>query len=175
MPRKSCPRPPDPTARKVAREHARRFHPADADVDDLEQEVHLARIERAPKYDPERGARGAYNAVVAKSRIRSLRERHYGREGRRAWRRSRGDDELTLRLTPAAVAERDVLLRRAIEQLVAGLDPHLQRVCTLLAADVARHQIAVDLGIARSTLHRHVQQLRQIFAEAGLDPSVLDR
>lgn len=173
MPRKSCPRPPDPTARKVARRYARQFHPADADVDDLEQEVHLARIEKAPGYDPVRGARDVYDGVVAKSRVRGLRERHYGRSGCRAWRRTRGDAEPILSL--ARAPDHDLLLAYAVQQLLASLDPQLQQVCALLVADVARQEIAADLGIARSTLHRHVQQLRRIFAEAGLDPSVLDR
>lgn len=173
MPRKSCPRRPDPTARKAARRHTRAFHPADADADDLAQEVRLARIQKASGFDPARGTREAYDAIVAKSRVRQLRERHYGRDGCRAWRRTRGDAEPIL--VRARAPDPDMLLKCAVRQVVATLDPHLQRVCALLLADVARQQIAAEIGIARSTLHRHVQQLRRIFTEAGLDPSVLDR
>ncbi|MGC9455772.1 MAG: sigma-70 family RNA polymerase sigma factor [Phycisphaerae bacterium] len=61
-------------------------------------------------------------------------------------------------------------LRLDMETVAEGMPPRLQQVYKLLLAGHTVPETAGELGVCRGTVYRHVEEIRERFAAAGLDP-----
>jgi len=181
----------DPRTMQLIRGTARRLvrQPgfADADRDDLEQELALELLLRRGDHDPERGTWAAFaRGVIRHGAIAILRERDAEKRGAgsrglslddEVWsdggeRLQRGDTlgaadgERRLGTKSLSALER-CACRMDVEAALARLPEHLRRLCELLkvmpVAAAARHA-----GITRDALRRDLRRMRDLFATSGV-------
>jgi RNA polymerase sigma factor (sigma-70 family) len=157
-------------AKKAAQVHARRAVASgsvpQADGDDLVQAIVIACVVAASRFDPRRAAITTYMEPVARNAALSFM-RSAGRQ-----RLAYGVDPTHVR--DAVSTPESLELRVDVGRLLRALNGHDRRLARMLMQD-SPAVVGRTLGIARSTVYRHIKQLRTIFAAAGFQPRSLSQ
>jgi RNA polymerase sigma-70 factor (ECF subfamily) len=188
--------PPDVTdrfvkkfTRLVARELIAEDVYPESDLEDLVQELQLAVVERAPRFDAERAKWSTFVKTVVRRRAISLRRRQMA-ECRAGGREVSSlnvtfEDEDGQTTTLANLVREDqsfgylgrdyqsdedqAALAMDVATVISKLPTELRELCELLKhgsiADVAR-----DRGIPRTTLRHQLNKIREAFVAAGFEP-----
>lgn len=168
--------------RRTARRLSRRPGFANADREDLEQELALELLQRRADHDPGKGTLAAFATGVLRRRAADLLREHGaekrggggrglslndevrsadGEQVERADTLGAADGERRLGRESLSESERRVR-RLDVEAVLARLPGHLRRLCELLkdmgVAEAARHA-----GITRATLLGELRRLRGIW------------
>lgn len=172
-----------------AKQLCRRTDFSRCEVEDLQQSMRAYLVEKAPLYDPTRGNLEAFITNLVNTWV-GMELRRRGREKRRLAHRNvsldttmiehEGDQvplgaaisevDLLRRLgrTPESAQDR-IELREAIANAIQKLTPDQQALLSdVMDSDVST---AADRhGVSPSTVRRRLNQMRQVFSRAGLDP-----
>jgi RNA polymerase sigma factor (sigma-70 family) len=172
-----------------ARQLARNPSFSRSDSDDIEQELAVALLKQACKYDPSRGSWNTFAAKVVQTSIgmilrkqrRLKRSPIAGVELQSLEMTVDIPDEPPMRLW-ALVMQADVDRRTGatshsatevsdqasdLAHIIASLPPNLQAICLSLR-ERSRTATAEHLGISRSQVNTAVETIRQHFERAGL-------
>jgi len=175
-------RPNDYAARLIhfkARMLSRRRAFAGDDREDIEQDLWLDLFERLPKYDPTKATLNTFIALVVERRVASL-IRDRSTEKRSPDREECSLDDAVLdadgrvvarhETTPEAASDPGRLrdLERDVAHVVAHLPDELRPIVLALAFGT-QNSVGPELGISRRAMAKAVDQLREIFRDAGLD------
>lgn len=163
-----------------ARQLSRRCGFTRTDRGDLEQELWTDLLDRLPRYDPAKASLNTFIARVVDRKVASILRYHL------AAMRSPARNEASLN-EPVMECDGRVVERHQTTPEAAGpyqriqdLRRDLAEVRTNLPTDVLReimdavglggtvNSIAVELGMSRRAVERHVGDLRRIFEDAGL-------
>lgn len=171
-----------------ARQLCRRRDFSPSEQEDIEQELWLAVLQQAERFDPARARPETFlDRVVSRAAAMLLRRRK---------RRKRGNGVLPLSLesdfTPTGeglkplsdtVSSKDVARRlgtqsadaiarleqtEAVEFALAQMPDHLREICRRLMAGQSKALIARELGISRHQVRKAAQEARPYFEDAGL-------
>ena len=158
---------------QLIRRKAKQF--AEADRDDIEQELALQLWRQHPKYDAARSSPQTFATRVVGSKAANLAA------ARKAAKRSAPLESLSKRgdAIPGEVVDPsdfraasrrdsdDLALKHDVARLVAKLPADLQALCVALAAGTVS-DAAKELGISRPGLYDRLGKLRPQFERAGL-------
>ena len=149
------------------------------DREDIEQDLWLDLLERLPKYDPAKATLNTFIALVVERRVATL-IRDRSTEKRSPDREEcslddpvlDGDGRVVSRheTTPEAASDPGRLreLERDMAHVVAHLPDDLRSIALALAFGT-QNSIGPELGFSRRAMAKAVEQLREIFRDAGLD------
>ena len=150
-------------ARRVASREARWAAArlgASIDAADVEQEILLALVRGAARYDVRRGSLQAWGGSVARSCARQLVERQAARKRSFVVDERQVDD---CHSPDAGQLDRLVEVKRALDEL----PPQMRRLCI----ELMHHSVAESarrLRISRTTVYTHRAKVRRHFAARGL-------
>lgn len=175
-------RPNDYAARLIqfkARMLSRRWAFAGDDREDIEHDLWLDLLERLPKYDPDKATLNTFIALVVERRVATL-IRDRSTEKRSPDREECSLDDPVLdadgRVVPrhetTPEAANDPARLRDLERDVAHVVAHLPddlRAIALALAFGTQNSVGPELGFSRRAMAKAVEQLREIFRDAGLD------
>lgn len=145
-----------------------------SDFEDIQQELALQLMMRAPLWNPTKGQWSTFLTRVVNNQASKLLEMR--RAGCRHTSQPDESIEAILEGHPTASAsESDFVchstsrddLRADLRRAIASLPPELQTICRLLQENTASDTAAI-LKISRRTLFRHTCTIRQALLEAGL-------
>jgi RNA polymerase sigma factor (sigma-70 family) len=148
---------------------SRGFRGADADSEDVEQQLTLGLLAKASRYDPMRSSFATYADRVIDSECKMMLR------ARRAKKRGNGsapaplDDDGGVDKgadVVAAAASRECSCR--VASTLATLPPSLTEAARRLTHDPVA-TVAQDMGLSRQAVYRLMAQLRDRFTDAGLD------
>jgi DNA-directed RNA polymerase specialized sigma24 family protein len=154
-----------------ARQLAGRYGFRRDEIDDIAQTLVLLIIERAAQFDGRRSSPRTFAGVVVNSGISSIVKSHKAQ--RRDYRLCRpldwspdssGHFPVPRYFDPAIV---ECPLRTDVARALGRLDPADRRVAFALM-DYSPMEASRELGLARSTVYRHIARLRTAFIAAGL-------
>jgi RNA polymerase sigma factor (sigma-70 family) len=170
-----------------ANQIAGRYGFARDEVEDIQQTLIAECLERLPRFDPRRGAKGTFARFVINHRIATLVRsqkapcRDYSR--RRSLNSSRYDadstspeackiisvDDYHSRMGPnPRPVEQSLGIKHDVQRAIDALPPELRRICCLLMVLDRIAQVATAAGISRATLHRRMRTIQDAFSCARL-------
>jgi hypothetical protein len=142
------------------------------EVEDIEQELHLAWLRSWNCFDPTRGKPHTFTRLVVDSRVAALVESQTAqcRDYRlcRSLEEPSASADCTFPQAQRTQFEENLRRRVDIQRAVTKLPPSLGRVCRLLMTIDDAALVAAAAGISRATLYRRIEQIRQRFIEARL-------
>ena len=168
----------------------------EADIPDLEQELAVDLWRRLPSYDPARATRKTFIARVVEHQVATILEARraacrdvrreavsladplvaQGDQGGEGWATSAGgspvldQDEIRRRSGSACLSEAEAReLRHDLEATLRELSPDQRDLCRRIL-DSPMAEVALELGVPRTTLHESLRRVRAAFARAGLSP-----
>lgn len=174
---------PDPETARLLRTKAGRLCRlggfSQADREDIEQELSLHLWRNAALFDPAVTTWLKFASFILDKRgVSLLRERTAAKRNRRREDCSLDDQVLDddgrvvprHETTPEAASDPTRLrdLERDMAQVLAGLSDDL-RAAALALAFGTQNSVGPELGISRRAMAKAVDQLREIFRDAGLD------
>jgi len=158
-----------------------------SDLKDLEQELMLDLLERLPKHDPKRAQSNTLIACIVNHKAASIIEKRSA--AKRDWRMCLGSLNERLSTDEGELIERLDLydeethmfdtgqVSRPVEEkwglmadlgrAIARLSPEMQDLCRRLQ-EKSMAEVAHDLGVARCTIYRRIEQIRRLFEDMGL-------
>jgi len=163
-----------------------------ADQEELQQDLALHVIQKAPLFDPGRGAVNTFIAVVVETAAGMMcRARRRLKRGRSLRVQSlegttlRGPDgedaslaevllesDLRRRCGGEGIPDFDRRLMAAdLASVLAGLAPHLQRVARLMMDGLREAAISRRLGVSRRQVRNAIDEIRSRFKKTGLGDS----
>lgn len=131
-----------------------------ADREDLEQEAVVACFRALPRFDPSRASLRTFIERVVATRLATVI--------RRTRRNSPSVPVDTLSQLPVIGDDGQREVRMSIDGVLESLHEEDRELVGLLL-EVSPAEASRELGIPRSTVHDRILQLRQRFAQAGLD------
>jgi RNA polymerase sigma factor (sigma-70 family) len=164
----------------------RALHLGEDDYQDYRQELYLHAIRRTPEYDPTKSGWAKFMECILHAQAITILRRHKFRSGWEVPMSRCGvfdaDNALVTRLdgTPLGDdrdgasacghgAETDSIdAAIVINDALAALAPHLQRVARLLMAGHRTSDIARELQMPYTSVHHQVKRVRQLLAAQGI-------
>lgn len=149
-----------------------------SDQGDIQQTLWLDLIARLPRFDPKKAQLNTFIARVVERKVISI-IRHRFAEKRSPEREecslndsvldcdSRTVDRHQLIAEASSVPQRLRELERDVAEVLARLS-NLHRTIALGLVRGTINSVAIELGIPRSAVERHIDELREIFDDAGL-------
>lgn len=162
-----------------ARQLSRRSGFSRTDRADLEQELWTDLLVRLPRYDRTKASLNTFIARVVERKVASILRYHLA-EMRSPARVEASLNDPVLdadggtvdrhQTTPEAASTLHRLsdLRRDLADLREQLPPHLRDVMDALGLGGTINSIAIEQGISRRAVEKHVSELRRHFEDAGL-------
>lgn len=133
--------------------------------DDALQELSIA-IHRF-RFDPARARAASEETILC--RILDRRIKMLARSNARRRNRLHRFALLAHRTEDTHLPEEKAMATE-VRNAMATLSPRRQQVCRLLMEGLGVKEIGLKLGLHHETIRRHVQVIRERFAEGGLDP-----
>lgn len=164
----------------------RALHLSEDDYQDYRQELYLHAIRRTPEYDPAKSGWAKFMECVLHAQAITILRRH---KFRSAWEipMSRsgvldadnalatcldgtplGDDRESASAFGQGAETDSVDAAIVINDALAALAPHLQRIARLLMAGHRTSEIARELQMPYTSVHHQVKRVRQLLAAQGI-------
>lgn len=157
-----------------AKRLVRRSKRSVVEQDDLEQELKLQLLASTSSFDPNRGNWEAYaTVVVMHAGSTAIRNQHALKRDDRTTaslviKEAQSMEPRDKRLEHDRISDEEhVNLRADIESLTKDL-PHQWQVMLSLRSAHSMNQVAIEMGVARSTLNGWMKKIRRRFESAGM-------
>jgi RNA polymerase sigma factor (sigma-70 family) len=168
--------------RTKSRQLAGKYGFAIYDGEDVEQELLLDYLKRAPSFKPDLCSRIGFARMIVRNSVSTLIDQRAAacrdyrarripvdlhRDGQSL---NHGDTPNSWLADPNTRSVFEKLnLRIDVEQVLMRLPVALATICRLLMVCETSSEAASRAGISRATLYRQIHQVRALFAQAGMD------
>jgi len=154
--------------RRKARRIVERCHLSRSDYRDLQQDLYVRLLRRAPLYDGRRSEPYVFIAIVLRSGVSNLIKRHFAqyRDGGGCAQLGEEDEDL------ADPRRSDVCLRLDVHRALSSLDPQHRALATALET-YKLVPAGRACGLTRGLARKGLAYLRHHFTACGLAPDAL--
>lgn len=165
--------------RNVARRMVGHYGFTANDVEDIEQELMTHIWKKKHLFNPRHESNSSYETfitkVVEKKKLSMFRKKERERKDIDAPDSDYLEELLFSENSQSFLCDGNVspetivVYRDTLRSAIRELTPQLKIICQLLAEGFQPYEIADELGVSKTAVHRRMEKIRQCFLGAGLD------